>query len=96
MSKVKLHEAVIEAEIRDSVTGDVLASVYDQRGDHGDKKAYASWEEVEALLGSYAVRLKCNLDNAPSGTRCAQGLHCDRGLQVRVTASVEPFTRQPP
>jgi len=64
MDKVKLTQVVVEAEILDSVSGEVLAAVQDRHGDRTNKKEYASWKEVEGALSVFAQRLKCNLDNA--------------------------------
>lgn len=66
LDKVLLTQVAVEFEMIDSETGEVLVAAVDQRGDRTDKKAYASWEEVEAALTVYAKRIKCSLDNARS------------------------------
>jgi hypothetical protein len=67
--KISLVEVTIEAEVLDSATGEVLGATIEHRGQAKDKKrklkeAATSWDEIDALLRTYAVRVKCRLDNA--------------------------------
>lgn len=64
MENINVMQVQIEAEVIDSVSGEVLAAVVAPMGSATDKKEYTSWEEVEAQVQLYAQRLKCNLDNA--------------------------------
>jgi hypothetical protein len=64
MDKVKLTQVVVEAEVIDSVTGEVLAEIVEDRGEKGNKKEHTSWKEVEGVLTTYARRLACNIENA--------------------------------
>jgi hypothetical protein len=76
--KISLVEVTIEAEVLDSATGEVLGATIEHRGQAKDKKAKlkeeaSSWEEINSLLHTYAVRMKCRLDNArlPEGQQTA-------------------------
>jgi hypothetical protein len=67
--KISLVEVTIEAEVIDSATGEVLAAVVEHKGQAKDKKrklkeAATSWDEINALMHTYAARLTCRLDNA--------------------------------
>ena len=77
MDHVNLDNVAIEAEITDSVNGDLFAESYDQLGTPSKK---ASWDDLEKRLAVYAKRIRCNLDNA----RLAPGQQAD------CTAIAEP------
>jgi hypothetical protein len=67
--KISLVEVTVEAEVLDSATGEVLGATIEHRGQAKDKKrklkeAATSWDEINALMHTYAVRMKCRLDNA--------------------------------
>jgi Protein of unknown function (DUF3313) len=66
MQKVDLHEAVIQAELIDSNTGEVIVEMYDQRGSIANSKQYTDWQQIEDAFTVDAKRLKCQLDNAHS------------------------------
>jgi Protein of unknown function (DUF3313) len=66
MQKVDLHEAVMQAELIDSNTGEVIAEVYDQKGNINNKKAYTDWKQIEDAFTLDAKRLSCQLHNAHS------------------------------
>ena len=59
--KANLEDAVIEFEVRDSETGELIVAVIDQRG--GDEMA-ASWEELEAAATAYGNLVNCRLNNS--------------------------------
>jgi hypothetical protein len=61
-SKANLQEAVMEFEVRDSVTGEVVVAVIDMRG-AGEEDA-ATWEELEAAALAYGRLAACRLNNA--------------------------------
>ena len=67
--RLSLIELTIEIELLDSVTGDRIAAMVEQRGQAKDKAAglkqeSTSWEEVDAMLVGYAQSLGCRLGNA--------------------------------
>ena len=59
--KANLEEAVLEFEIRDSVTGELIVAVMDIRG---KEDAPATWEELEAAATAYGKLAQCRLTNA--------------------------------
>ncbi|MEO1582138.1 MAG: DUF3313 family protein, partial [Pseudomonadota bacterium] len=67
--RVSLIELTVEVELLDSLTGDRVAALVEQRGQAKDKEARlkqdaTSWEEVNAMFSSYAQSLGCRLGNA--------------------------------
>jgi Protein of unknown function (DUF3313) len=66
MQKVDLHEAVIQAELIDSNTGEVIVELYDQRGSIANSKQYTDWQQIEDAFTLDAKRLACQLNNAHS------------------------------
>ena len=66
MQKVDLHQAVIEAELIDGKTGEVIAEVYAQMGSNRDKSKYTDWKQIEDAFTVEAKRLSCQLHNAHS------------------------------
>ena len=66
MQKVDLHEAVLQAELIDSNTGEVIAEVYDPKGNIHNKKEYTDWKQIEDAFTLDAKRLSCQLHNAHS------------------------------
>jgi hypothetical protein len=66
MQKVDLHEAVIQAELIDSNTGEVIVELYDQKGNIANKDQYTDWQQVEDAFTVDAKRLSCQLHNAHS------------------------------
>ena len=72
MGKINLTEVVLEAEVVDVNTGDVLVAVQDPHGNKENKKEFASWDEVQSTLEIYAKRLNCRIANARAATTAAQ------------------------
>lgn len=75
MKKIDLHEAVIQAELLDGSTGEVVAEVYDQMGSISNKSQYTDWKQVEDAFTVDAKRLSCHLHTAHTGgqqTNCWQ------------------------
>jgi len=66
MQKVDLHEAVIQAELIDSNTGEVIVEMYDQKGGIANSKEYTDWQQIEDAFTVDAKRLACQLNNAHS------------------------------
>jgi len=66
MKKISLVGFGVEAELADSVTGDVLAAVAERRSDtrQAEEREPASWEEVQGVMTNFGMRLGCRLDNA--------------------------------
>ena len=65
--KIDMVELNIEVEFVDSTTGDVLAAVVAERGARkadGQKQELVSWEELDATMNTFGLRLRCSLDNA--------------------------------
>ena len=66
--KISLVEVTIEAELLDSVSGDVLAAFVTDRGQLGDKKKNikmepSSWGELMGLLDMVGSRVACRMGN---------------------------------
>ena len=61
-NKIDLKGITVEMEILDSTSEEQLAALVAVRSQTDEEPT--SWEEVEALIGLYAQRLRCNLDNA--------------------------------
>jgi hypothetical protein len=64
MQKVDLTATVIQAELLDDNSGQVLLELYDARGNAANSKQFTDWKQVEDAMTLDAKRLKCNLDNA--------------------------------
>lgn len=67
--RLSLIELTVEVELLDSLTGDRVAALVEQRGQAKDKEARlkqdaTSWDEVNAMFTSYAQSLGCRLGNA--------------------------------
>ena len=67
--RLSLIELTVEFELLDSLTGERVAALVEQRGQAKDKEAQlkqdaTSWEEVNAMFTSYAQSLGCRLGNA--------------------------------
>jgi hypothetical protein len=67
--KVSLVEANLEWELMDSVTGEVLGAVVEQRGARKDKSRKqkadpTSWDEMSDLFHEAGARTACRLSNA--------------------------------
>ena len=61
-NKIDLKGITVEMEILDSTSEEQLAALVAVRSQTDEEPT--SWEEVETLIGLYAQRLRCNLDNA--------------------------------
>jgi hypothetical protein len=61
-SKIDLKGITVEMEVLDSTTEEQFAALLEIRADTEEEPT--SWEEVEALIGLYAQRVRCRLDNA--------------------------------
>ncbi len=61
-SKIDLKGITVEMEVLDSTTEEQFAALLEIRADTEEEPT--SWEEVEALIGVYAQRVSCRLDNA--------------------------------
>ena len=66
LKKISLLQFSVEAELADSVTGDVLAAVTERRSDtrQAEVREPADWEELEGIMTLFGRRLACRLDNA--------------------------------
>ena len=64
MAKVDLNVAMVEIEVVDVSTGDVLGAATVKHGKEGSKKEVTSWEEVQADFVLVGKRLACRLNNA--------------------------------
>jgi hypothetical protein len=69
VDKTTLVEMTVEAEMQDSVSGDVLVAIVMDRGQRKDKASKteedaAGWEATGAIAGLLGRRLACRLDNA--------------------------------
>lgn len=77
--KADLRRAVIEFEIRDSVTGELIVALIDIRG---GEDSPATWEELEAAATAYGRIAACRLTNArlPAGAQvnCLQEIQQQR------------------
>ena len=65
--KIDMVELNIEVEFVDGVTGDVLAAIVAERGARktdDQKQELVSWEELDATINTFGLRLRCSLDNA--------------------------------
>ncbi len=60
--KIDLKGLVMEMEVLDSNSEQQLAAAVEARS--GSKEEPASWAELEALIGVYAQRMRCRLNNA--------------------------------
>jgi hypothetical protein len=70
-SKADLNDVVVEAEVMDSTTGEILVALVDIRAeDSGDQ---LTWEELEKLTLAYGRLMACRLNNA----RLAEGARID-------------------
>ncbi len=61
--RIEMREAVLEAEISDSVSGDVLGMVVDDAPAGGSGQAL-SWQAIVDRLALYATRFRARLDAA--------------------------------
>ena len=61
-SKANLQEVVMEFEVRDSETGELLVAVMDIRG--ADEDTTATWEELEEAASAYGRLAACRMNNA--------------------------------
>ncbi len=61
---ILLTEAVVEMEILDGKSGEILGQLVAELGDRQTKKEFASWEELQAATTVAGLRLRCRLDNA--------------------------------
>ena len=59
--KANLQKAVLEFEVRDSQTGELVVAVMDMRGTDQDT---ATWEELEAAALAYGRLAGCRLNNS--------------------------------
>lgn len=64
MAKVDLKVAMVELEVVDVSTGDIVAAATVKRGKEGSKKDVTSWEEVQADFSLLGKRIACRLNNA--------------------------------
>ncbi len=74
--KIDLKGLTMEMEVLDSNSEQQLAAAVEVRS--GSKEEPASWAELEAMIGVYAQRMRCTLDNAriPEESRvdCVSGM----------------------
>ena len=61
-NKIDLKGITVEMEVLDSSSEEQLAALLEVRSPTDEEPT--SWEDVEVLIGVYAQRLRCNLDNA--------------------------------
>lgn len=59
-----LTEAVIEMEIVNGETGEILGQLLAELGDRRAAEGFSSWEELQAATMLAGRRLRCRLDNA--------------------------------
>lgn len=67
LEKVDIIEMNVEAEVQDSVSGEVLGAVVLERGhrkDRSHKEERLDMEELRATVDEYGARFACRLDNA--------------------------------
>ena len=64
MEKIDLNVAMVEVELVDVSTGDVLGASTVKRGKKRSKKDVASWEEIQADFTLIGKRITCRLNNA--------------------------------
>jgi len=67
--KISFVEISVEAELSDSVSGEILAAFITQRGQRKDKEQQqkmdpSSWDEVLGIIDTLAARLDCRVGNA--------------------------------
>ena len=65
--EVSLHEAVIEAELRDARTGEVMGVLVDAELETAEAAAASAQEAIQQSLKFYAQRLRQRLDAAHAG-----------------------------
>jgi hypothetical protein len=65
INKIDLNELSIEMELLDSESGEQFAAIIETRSEAAEEPA--SWEDLEALLGDYGLRIRCKLNNATTG-----------------------------
>jgi hypothetical protein len=61
---VLLTEAVVEMEILNGESGEVLGQLVAELGDREVAKGFSSWEDLQAATMVAGLRLRCRLDNA--------------------------------
>ena len=61
---ILLTEAVVEMEILNGASGEVIGQLVAELGDRDSKKEFASWQELQAAATLAGQRLRCRLDNA--------------------------------
>ena len=60
--KADLRSVVLETEVFDSVTGELLVAIIDSRG--GDADNLTSWEQIDQLAKDYGEVILCRLKNS--------------------------------
>ncbi len=68
---VLMTEAVWEAELTDSETGEILGQLLVKLGNRREKKEFSSWDELVLSMAVNAKRFRCRFDNAslPASTK---------------------------
>jgi hypothetical protein len=62
---VLMTEAVWEAELTDSETGEIVGQLLVKLGNRREKKEFSSWDELVLTMAVNAKRFRCRFDNAP-------------------------------
>ena len=80
-SKANLQEVVMEFEVRDSETGELIVAVMDIRG--ADENDTATWEELEEAASAYGRLAACRMNNskmpANAQVNCLEEMQKQRG-----------------
>ena len=68
---ILLTEAVWEAELSDSETGEIIGQLLVKFGNRREKEEFSSWDELVLAMEINARRFRCRFDNAslPSSTQ---------------------------
>lgn len=71
MEKYDLLDMALQAEVRDSVSQEVLAAAVLQRGKSAEARKPISFDTLEAVTSEFGGRFACRLDNSrvPAGQR---------------------------
>ena len=90
MEKYDIMNMVIQAELTDSVTNDVLAEVVSIRGG-GAKPVRLDFDQVDASMTDFTSRLRCRIDN--SHVPADQQIDCtDAKARAAREAATKPKT----
>lgn len=63
MDKIKLAQVLVELEVVDAASGEVIAAAQEPLGNRTEKREFTSWQELEGAMTLNALRFQCRLDN---------------------------------